>query len=136
MDQPTGHFLCQKSIGKSSPLFYAKLQLCWLGGRCSRALFHASDRAAATDTLEGAEEILRYQLGVYVEIHPGLVPRFGKSPMDVFQFFDFDKYYCFANYPGKEPLSRYRKEFELTEPCALFFVPRNRPPVVRYYAMG
>ena len=91
---------------------------------------------AEIDALEGAEEMLRCRPCVYVEVHPGLLPRFGKSPMDMFRFFDFDEYYCFANYPGKEPLSRYRREFELTEPCALFFVPRSRPPITRYYTSG
>jgi FkbM family methyltransferase len=88
---------------------------------------------AEIDALEGADQVLRSQPCVYIEMHPGLLPRFGKSPMDVFKFFKPDEYLCFANYPGQETLSKYRKEFDLALPCALFFIPRSRPPLIRYY---
>ena len=55
------------------------------------------------------------------------------SAMEVFQFFCFDDYLCFINYPGKESLLRYERQFELELPCALFFIPKERQPMVRYY---
>jgi FkbM family methyltransferase len=85
------------------------------------------------DALEGARQILATKPCLYIEMHPGLLPRFGKTMMQVFQFIDLAEYHCFINYPGKEELLKYRLEFELILPCALFFVPRDRPPLLRYY---
>jgi hypothetical protein len=53
--------------------------------------------------------------------------------MQVFDFIRREDYHCFINYPDKEPLLKYDLEFELERPCAIFFVPKNRPPVLRYY---
>ena len=88
---------------------------------------------AEIDALAGASAILRRRPALYVELHPEFLPRFGRAPMDLFRFVSLDDYFCFINYPGKEPLLGYALDFELTLPCGLFFVPKDRPPARRYY---
>lgn len=90
---------------------------------------------AEIDALEGAQRILNKKPCLYVEMHPSLLPQFGKDIMDIFDFFDTGNYHCFVNYPGKEALVSYRRDFELVLPCALFFVPRDRDPLIRYYTL-
>ena len=88
---------------------------------------------AEIDALQGAREILGQKPALYIEIHANFLPRFNKSPMQVFDFIRLEDYFCFINYPDKEPLLKYELEFQLVQPCAIFFVPKNRPPVLRYY---
>lgn len=88
---------------------------------------------AEIDALEGAGQILREKPSFYIEMHPAFLPRFNKTAMEVFRFFSLDDYLCFINYPGKEALLRYERQFDLQLPCALFFVPKSQPPMVRFY---
>ena len=66
-------------------------------------------------------------------MHPSFLPKFNKTPMKVFRFIDLNGYLCFVNYPGKESLLRYERQFELELPCALFLIPKERQPMLRYY---
>jgi FkbM family methyltransferase len=88
---------------------------------------------AEIDALAGATEIIRQMPSFYIELHPGFLPRFNRNPMDLFKYIDLDKYQCFINYPRMPALSIYDMEFEIKENCALFLIPRDRPPNVRYF---
>ena len=88
---------------------------------------------AEVDALAGASEIINQKPAMYIEVHPNFLPLFKRNPMDIFDFINLDDYFCFINYPGMPALSVYEMDFEIVEHCALFFVPRDRPPVIRYY---
>lgn len=88
---------------------------------------------AEIDALEGASRILASKPSIYLELHPSFLPSFNKRPMDVFKLISLYDYLCFVNYPGRDALLRYELEFELTLPCALFFLPKDQNPVCRYY---
>ncbi len=88
---------------------------------------------AEIDALKGSTEILKQKPKLYVEVHPELLPRFGRNAADVFDLVKLDDYLCYVNYPGKQPLTRYELEFKLDLACALFFIPKDIPPVERYY---
>jgi FkbM family methyltransferase len=88
---------------------------------------------AEIDALIGSAEILKQTPKLYIEIHPELLPRFRREAMEVFDLVKLDDYLCFVNYPGKPPLTRYELEFKLELACALFFIPKDIPPVQRYY---
>jgi FkbM family methyltransferase len=90
---------------------------------------------AEIDALAGASELIEQRPSFYIEIHPDYLPRFNRKPMDVFRYISLDKYRCFLIYPDMPALSPYGLEFELTKACAVFLVPRDRPPIVRYYPM-
>jgi FkbM family methyltransferase len=90
---------------------------------------------AEVDALAGASEIIAQMPSFYIEIHPDFLPRFGKRPMDIFDYINLDKYKCFINYPDMAGLSIYEIEFEISRPCAIFLVPRHRPPIIRYYPL-
>jgi FkbM family methyltransferase len=90
---------------------------------------------AEVDALAGASEIIDQMPSFYIEIHPDYLPRFNRKPMDVFRYISLDKYQCFLIYPDMPALMNYAMEFELTKSCAVFLVPRDRPPLVRYYPM-
>jgi len=64
-------------------------------------------------------------------MHPSFLPKFNKTPMKVFRFIDLNGYLCFVNYPGKESLLRYERQFELELPCALFLISKEPPYPVR-----
>jgi hypothetical protein len=88
---------------------------------------------AEVDALVGALEIIKQKPFFYIEIHPTFLKRFNRKPMDIFGLIDLDDYQCFINYPSLPAMTVYEMEFEIKEHCALFLVPRDRPPIVRYY---
>jgi hypothetical protein len=88
---------------------------------------------AEVDALAGATLLLKQTPALYIEVHPGFLPRFNRKPMDIFDYVSLDDYLCFVNYPGLAPLTPYHKQFELVDHCALFCTPRWKPPVRRYY---
>ncbi len=88
---------------------------------------------AEVDALAGASALLAQRPCMYIEIHPGFLPRFGRAPMDLFRFVSLDDYRCYIDYPGLPYLQDYRMEFEITQSCALYLVPRDRPPLLRHY---
>jgi len=90
---------------------------------------------AEIDALAGATELIEQRPSFYIEIHPDYLPRFNRKPMDLFKYISLDKYQCFIIYPDMPALSRYEMEFEITKSSAVFFVPRDRPPIIRYYPM-
>jgi hypothetical protein len=47
-------------------------------------------------------------------------------------FSTMSDYQCYINYPNMPALSIYDMEFDITEPCALFLVPRDRPAIIRF----
>jgi len=89
---------------------------------------------AEVDALAGAVEILKSRPSIYVEVHHHFLPRFRRRPMDIFNYVSLDDYRCFINYPNMAALTPYEMEFEITDSCGLFLVPRDRPPLVRYYS--
>jgi hypothetical protein len=86
---------------------------------------------AEIDALEGAKQILVKNHAFVIEMHPSFLPKFNKTPMEVFRFIDLNGYLCFVNYPGKESLLRYERQFELELPCALFLISKEPPYPVR-----
>jgi FkbM family methyltransferase len=88
---------------------------------------------AEVNALEGAHEILALEPTLYIEVHPNFLPRFDRSPADIFKHVSLDRYTCYINYPGVPPLTEYTGEFEMTEGCALFCVPKSRPVLTRHF---
>jgi FkbM family methyltransferase len=88
---------------------------------------------AEIDALAGAQEVISQAPTMYIEIHPNFLPRFNRKAMDVFNYVSLSDYQCYINYPNMPALSIYDMEFDLTEPCALFLIPRDRPPIIRYF---
>jgi FkbM family methyltransferase len=88
---------------------------------------------AEVDALAGAQGIISQAPAMYIEIHPNFLPRFNRKPMDIFNYVSLTDYQCYINYPNMPALSVYDMEFDITEPSALFLVPRDRPPIIRYF---
>jgi FkbM family methyltransferase len=88
---------------------------------------------AEVDALAGAPEIISQAPAMYIEIHPNFLPRFNRKPMDIFNYVSLSDYQCYINYPNMPALTVYDMEFDITEPSALFLVPRARPPIIRYF---
>ncbi len=86
---------------------------------------------AEVDALEGAAEIIAMEPAIYIEVHPRYLPRFGKVPSDVFKHVPLSRYRCYIDHPGVPRMSGYEGEFEMTEGCALYCVPRSRDTEVR-----
>ena len=89
---------------------------------------------AEVNVLQGAQTILSQTPALYIEVHPQFLPRFGKSPMDIFKYIDLGKYHCYLDHPGRPFHAEYFAEYEITEGCALYFVPRSRERIVRHHA--
>jgi FkbM family methyltransferase len=88
---------------------------------------------AEVNALEGAHEVLALEPALYIEVHPNFLPRFDRSPMDIFKHVTLDRYTCYIAYPGVPPFTEYHGEFEMTEGCALYCVPKSRPVLTRHY---
>ena len=87
---------------------------------------------AEINALEGAAEIIATEPAIYIEIHPQFLPRFGRSPMDVFKHVPTDRYRFYIDHPGYPPVCDYDGGFEMTQSCALYCVPRSRDATVRH----
>ena len=88
---------------------------------------------AEVNALEGAHEVLAQEPAIYIEVHPNYLPRFGRSPLEIFKHVDLERYNCYINYPRIAPLTPYHGEFDMTEGCALFFVPKSRVSLTRHF---
>jgi FkbM family methyltransferase len=86
---------------------------------------------AEVDALEGAAEIIAMEPAIYIEVHPQLLPQFGRAPSDVFKHVKLSRYACYIDHPGVPRMSRYEGEFEMTQGCALYCIPRSRNTEVR-----
>lgn len=87
---------------------------------------------AEVDALEGAQEVLAARPNVYIEVHPTFIPKFNRAIMDIFNYVDLDKFICWIGYPTKG-FVEYKREFEIEDHCDLYLMPREKPPIVRYY---
>ncbi len=81
---------------------------------------------AEVDALEGAAEIIAMEPAIYIEVHPQLLPRFGRVPSDIFKHVPLNRYRCYIDHPGVPRMCGYEGEFEMTQGCALYCVPRSR----------
>ncbi len=88
---------------------------------------------AEVNALEGAHEVLAQEPALYIEVHPGFLPRFNRSSADIFEHVKLDCYTCFIDHPGVPMFSEYRGEFEMTQGCALYCVPKSRTALMRRF---
>jgi hypothetical protein len=77
--------------------------------------------------------VLKTMPFVFMELHPPEIARFGRSPAEIFKYLPLDRYSCLVNYPDMPAMSAYEGEFELSRPCAMFFLPKDRPPIRRFF---
>jgi hypothetical protein len=88
---------------------------------------------AEVNALEGAHEVLALEPAIYVEVHPQYLPRFDRSPKDIFKHISLERYTCYIDHPKVPAFAEYRGEFEITEGCALYCVPKSRPSLTRHF---
>jgi hypothetical protein len=88
---------------------------------------------AEVNALEGARDVLAQEPAIYIEVHPRYLPRFDRSPMEIFRHISLDRYTCYIDHPDVPLFAEYRGEFEMTEGCALYCVPKSRPTLTRHF---
>jgi FkbM family methyltransferase len=88
---------------------------------------------AEVNALEGARDVVAQEPAIYIEVHPHYLPRFDRSPMDIFKHISLDRYTCYIDHPNVPLFAEYRGEFEMTEGCALYCVPKSRPSLTRHF---
>jgi FkbM family methyltransferase len=88
---------------------------------------------AEVDALEGAQELLKLRPFVFLELHPPEIVGLGRKPSELFEYLDLARYTCLINYPDLPTLFRYEGQFKLAMPCAMFFLPKDRPAMRHFF---
>jgi FkbM family methyltransferase len=91
---------------------------------------------AEIDCLIGAHDVLAQNPAICIEMHPELVPKFGRRAEEVYDHIDVAQYTCYVRHLGEIEVRKMPSPGRIDSRCWLFFVPKERPPIARISPLG